>query len=138
MTIATPADVAARVGRPLNSQEIARVTALLQDAEVEIRRVGPDRLIDPEWRDAVVSVECSMVIRAARLPDVVTSVVPALEGVGYESAPLTQGAIYLRRSERLTLGLPNVGSVSTTPDPVTHTTREPGWPYEPWPYWWGY
>jgi hypothetical protein len=135
MTVATTSDVAARIGRPLVTQEIAKVTALLQDAEVEIRRVSPDRITDPSWKDAVVSVECSMVIRAARLPDALNSVVPALEGVGYESAPLTQGAVYLRRSERRTLGLPNVGSVATTPDPCTVLGHEEGWPsMDGWPW----
>lgn len=135
MTVATTSDVAARIGRPLVTQEIAKVTALLQDAEVEIRRVAPDRITDPAWKDPVVSVECSMVIRAARLPDALNSVVPALEGTGYESAPLTQGAVYLRRSERRTLGLPNTGSVAVTADPRTVLDHEEGWPdMAGWPW----
>lgn len=134
MTVATASDVEDRVGRPLTPTETARVTALLRDAEVEIRRIGPDRLTDPDWEDAVVSVECAMVIRAARLPDALTSVVPALEGTGYESQPQTQGAVYIRRSERRTLGLPLTGSVQMNPEPCTPLGHDPGWPDVPWYY----
>ena len=137
MTVATASDVEDRVGRPLTPSETVRVTALLRDAEVEIRRLGPDRLTDPDWEDAVISVECAMVIRAARLPDALGSVVPATEGVGYESQPLTQGAVYIRRSERRTLGLPLTGSVQVNPDPCTVLDHEPGWPGLGWPYWRG-
>jgi hypothetical protein len=137
VTVATASDVEDRVGRPLTVMETNRVTALLIDAEVEIKRLGPDRLTDPDWEDAVISVECAMVIRAARLPDSLTSVVPNTEGVGYESQPLTQGAVYLRRSERRTLGLPLTGSVQMTPTPCTPLDHEPGWPDVAWPYGWG-
>jgi hypothetical protein len=46
MTVASAADVQARVGRPLTDLETARVTAFLEDAEVEINRYRPslDRL----------------------------------------------------------------------------------------------
>jgi len=118
MTVAVAADVAARIGRPLTTFETARVTAFLEDCEVEIMRLGPTRLTDPAWIPAVKSVECSVVIRAARLPDSLGTVVPAIENAGFASAPAVQGAIYLRREERRRLGLPLSGAVNMSPQPV--------------------
>lgn len=125
MTVATTADVAARIGRPLTVQETAQVAALLVDAEVEIKRlaglIGREAtwIADTDWKDSIVSVECSVVRRAARLPDALTSVVPGDEGTGFASLPPAQGAIYLRRNERRTLGLPLTGVASITPVPET-------------------
>jgi hypothetical protein len=137
VTVATANDVEARVGRPLTAQELARVTAYLDDAESEILRVAPDRLTDPDWIPAVRSVECAMVIRAARLPDDVNSVVPDLETTGYQSRPLTQGAIYLRRDERRRLGIPLVGVGRVTPD-ASSVDYEIAWPgyHPPGSEWW--
>lgn len=126
MTVAVYTDVAARIGRPLTTLERGRVEALLQDVEVEIRRLGPDRLTDAAWHDAVVSVECSAVIRAARLPDALNQVIPDIEAAGYQGSPNRQGAVYLYRSERRTLGLPLVGTAQLTPEPVVVT--DPLWP----------
>lgn len=127
MTVATYSDVAARIGRNLTTFERGRVEAYLQDAEVEIGRTAPDRLTDPLWRNAVVSVECSVVIRAARLMDSLTQVVPEIEGAGFASTPATQGAVYLRRSERRTLGLKNTAAVQGAPDPVIPPTTDTPW-----------
>ena len=118
MTVASVADVQARVGRPLTDYETTRVTAFLEDAEVEIARYKPSLLTDPAWIPAVKSVECSVVIRAARLPDSLSTVVPAIEGTGFASQPTVQGAIYLRRSERRTLGLKLTGAVTVSPVPA--------------------
>lgn len=115
MTVASADDVQARLGRPLTPLERTRVTAFLEDIEVEIRRYAPDRLTDAAWIPAVKSVSCAAVLRAARLPDGLTSIVPADEGAGFSSAPNTQGAVYLRRSERRTLGLPLTGSADMSP-----------------------
>jgi Phage protein Gp19/Gp15/Gp42 len=131
MTIATWTDVQNRLGRPLTPLEKTRVSALLEDLEVEIMRYAKDRLTDPDWVAAVKSVSCAAVLRAARLPDGLTNVVPAEEGAGFSSAPNTQGAVYLRRSERRTLGLPLTGSVSIVPEPLVKPASEEGW-YGPW------
>lgn len=128
MTVATFADVAARIGRSLTAQEQAQVTALLVDTEVEIKRlaglIGREAawISAPEWEDAIVSVECSVVRRAARIPDALTSVVPGTEGVGFASLPPAQGAVYLRRNERRTLGLPLTGAAVMTPSPLVSQT----------------
>lgn len=149
MTVASPTDVAARIGRPLTEFETTRVQAFLNDVEVEIMRLGPTRLTDPAWIPAVKSVECSVVIRAARLPDSLGTVVPAIEGVGFASAPAVQGALYLRREERRRLGLPLSGSVTLAPKPVRREDGFPGWfdsvedgdfgPFGEWDLWseWG-
>jgi hypothetical protein len=129
MTIATFADVAARIGRPLNTLERAKVTALLVDAEEEIRRLGPDRLTDPAWELAVVSVECSVVIRAARLPDGMNQVLPAEEGTQFPVSRPLQGTVELWRNERRKLGLPLTGAVDITPGGTCDTSGFPeGWP----------
>lgn len=134
MAVATASDVQARVGRPLNPQETSRVNAYLADAEAEIFRVAPDRLTDPDWKPAVVAVECAMVIRAARLPDALDSVVPDIENASFQSRPLTQGAVYIRRDERRRLGLPLIGAGDISPDIQNQVYgHEPGWP--DWPWW---
>lgn len=115
MTVATVEDVARRVGRPLTTLERGRVEALLEDVEVEIARLAPSRLTAADWRPAVISVECSVVIRAARLPDALTQVIPDPEATGYQSVQPTQGDVTLRRKERRTLGLPNTASVLGAP-----------------------
>lgn len=149
MTVAVASDVSARIGRPLTAQETAQVTALLEDTEVEIKRlaglIGREAtwISDPEWIPAIKSVECSVVRRAARLPDSLTSVVPGDEGAGFASLPPAQGAVYLRRSERRTLGLPLTASVAGAPSGVTQKTSldrfdwGPGWG-EPCTDEWGY
>jgi hypothetical protein len=104
---------------------------MLEDLEVEIQRYSPDRLTDADWIPAVKSVSCAAVLRAARLPDGLTTVVPAEEGAGFSSAPNTQGAVYLRRSERRTLGLPLTGSVKIVPESILKPASEEGW-YGPW------
>lgn len=115
MAVATSADVAARIGRPLTTLERGRVEALLEDVEVEIARLAPNRLTDAVWEKAVVSVECSVVIRAARLPDALNQVIPDPESPGFQSVQPTQGDITIRRKERLTLGLSNTAAVRGTP-----------------------
>lgn len=117
MTVATTDDIEERIGRPLNPDELAQANAYLRDIEVEIRRYNPDILTEPEWKDAVVSVSCAAVIRAGRFTTTIDQLVPANEGLGYNSVPQTSGALYLRRSERRTLGLPLTGSVAVTPVP---------------------
>lgn len=125
MTVATAADVSARVGRPLTEFETARVTAFLQDLEAKLNRLKPALLTDPDWIPAVRAVECSVVIRAARLPDSLAAVVPVIEGAGFASAPAVQGALYLRREEKRDLGLPLIGPVSIGPEPKSPSV--PGW-----------
>ena len=132
MTVASVADIAARVSRPLTPGENSQAEAFLVDAEAAIRSWGGgDRLTDPDWSEDIISVTCAAVIRAMRLPTQLTSVVPDLEGAGFSSVPQTQGAVYLRRDERRTLGLRLTGSVNLTP-------RSPSryWPFVS-PRWWG-
>jgi hypothetical protein len=124
MTVASVADITARVTRPLTPGEEAQAAAMLEDIEVEIRRYGPDRLTNPAWIPAVKSVSCAAVIRAMRLPTQLQSVVPSFEGAGFSSTPDTQGAVYLRRSERRTLGFRLNGVVPGTPP---RTLPDPDW-----------
>lgn len=147
MTVATAADVAARIGRPLTTYETTRVTAYLEDVEAEIIRLGAGaKVADPLWAPLVRKVECAVVIRAARIPDALTSVVPEQEGTGFASQPTTQGAVYLRREDRRSLGLPLTGSVQLAPTPEPTTDANgidwgEGWgcyddefDYYDWPY----
>lgn len=117
MTVANATDVANRIGRPLTTKETAQVTALLEDTEAEIVRLGFKKLADPNWAPLIKKVECAVVRRAARLPDALGNVVPGDEQTGYANAapPVTAGAVYLRREERRSLGLRLTGSVRTTP-----------------------
>lgn len=137
MTIAQASDVQARLGRPLTPLETARVTALLQDVEVEIQRLAPDRLTDPQWVNAVKSVECSVAIRVSRLGNSVSAEIPQTESIGYPNNPTYQ-KIELYRSDRRTLGLELTDSVQTAPTPCTDTppfwdpTLGGGWHPEDW------
>jgi hypothetical protein len=137
MAHATPEDVSNRLGRPFNPGEETRVEAFLEDAEAEVLRKAPNILTDVETDEALSqrlkSVECSVVLRAARLPNSLDQVVPAIEGTGYSSVPQTQGAIYLRRSEMRSLGIRLTGVASMTPYPdPTIPGHEPGWPDPDW------
>lgn len=150
MAVATPADVAARIGRPLTTRETTQVTALLEDTEAEIVRLGAGaKVADPNWAPLVRKVECAVVRRAARLPDAANSIVPGDEQVGYANANPSSGAgaVYLRREERRSLGLPLTGAARITPQAPTETTSPDrfdwglGWTdtcddywYEGWPY----
>lgn len=122
MTVATWQDVESRLGRPLTPLEKTRVTAFLEDVEVEIGRYASDRLTDAAWIPAVRAVSCASVLRAARLPDGLTSLVPNDEAAGFSSVANTQGAVYLRRSERRTLGLPLTGAADIAPSQNDGTT----------------
>jgi len=120
VAVASATDVSDRLGRPLTSFETSRVNALLDDIEVEIQRVAPDRLTNPAWKNAVVSVECSVAIRVSRIGNSVSAEVPQTESVGFPNNPTYQ-KIELYRSDRRTLGLPLVESVRTNAQcpPVT-------------------
>lgn len=136
MTVATPTDVANRIGRPLTPNETIQVTALLEDTEAEIVRLGAGaKVADSDWAPLVRKVECAVVRRAARLPDALGSIVPADEQAGYANSnpSSTAGAVYLRREERRSLGLPLTGAARVTPQALTETPRDdrfdwgPGW-----------
>lgn len=122
MAVATAADVSARIGRPLTANETIQVNALLEDTEAEIVRLGFKKIADPAWKPLIVKVECAVVRRAARLPDAVQNVIPGDENTGFADQVRVQGAIYLRREERRSLGLPLVGSGRITPS-VPNETR---------------
>lgn len=132
MTVATATDVANRIGRPLTPKETVQVTALLQDTEAEIIRLGAGaKVADPNWAPLVRKVECAVVRRAARIPDALQSSVPGDEATGFPSQTTAQGAIYLRREERRSLGLPLTGAARITPDPVGLTAVPAGWDWGP-------
>ena len=143
MAVATAADVSKRVGRPLTPNEILQVEGYLEDAEAEIVRLGAGaKVADPNWKPLIVKVECSVVKRAARLPDAVQSVIPGDEGTGYSDLPRVQGAVYLRREERRSLGLPLTGAARI--NPITASEEAgldprwdwgPGWDAEGDDYW---
>lgn len=118
MAVATPDDVAERIGRPLNPDEELQVSALLEDAEAEIRRWrGGAKIADPTWRPQILKVECSMILRAARIPNQVTEIVPSQELVSYDFSQVSRGEILLRRSDRRSLGMRLNGSVNLYPVP---------------------
>ena len=70
MTIASPEDVAARLGRELSDLEQAQAQALLDDAEALIRRRIPTLSVkaasDDNYEQVVVAVESSAVMRVLR------------------------------------------------------------------------
>lgn len=118
MAVATPADVAARLGRPLTANELTQVTAYLEDAEAEIVRLGGGaKVADPNWKPLVVKVECAVVKRAARLPDALQNLIPGDENTAYANIPVVSGSVYLRREERRSLGLRLTGAAQVTPTP---------------------
>lgn len=147
MAVATPTDVSNRLGRPLTPKELGQVTAYLEDAEAEIKRLGFKNLANPDWKPLIVKVECAVVKRAARLVDALNQVIPGDEQTSFANIPQVTGAVYLRREERRSLGLPLTGSARTTPvSPTEVQTREawdwgPGWngdcdefEFQEWPY----
>lgn len=147
MAVATTADVAARIGRPLTSREETQVAAFLEDAEAEIIRLGFKKIADPNWKPLIVKVECAVVRRAARLPDSNQNLVPSEESIGFADQARVQGAVYLRREERRSLGLPLTGAARITPQAPAETRDPrfdwgPGWDeeegdgywYDGWPY----
>ena len=97
MSLATAADVAARVGRALNTAEITQVTAYLADAESAILSKLPDALTkagtDAVYAQNLKSVEISITLRAARLTDAVQAAYPNTEDwqtqPGYSRANVT-------------------------------------------------
>lgn len=117
MAVATAANVAARIGRPLTPNETTQIEAYLEDAEAEILRLGFKKIADPAWAPLIVKVECAVAKRAARLPDAFQNVIPGDEGAGYSDQARVQGAVYLRREERRSLGLPLTGAAPITPAP---------------------
>lgn len=143
MTVATTDDVSKWVGRPLTTLERGRVEMMLRAVEVEIRRLAPDRLTDPQWEEAVIMVECSVAARAARLPDALTQTIPDTESPGPPTAfRLTQGSVTLYRSERKTLGLPNTAAAVGSPNPEieqpTLPFQDEWWREDGWDDGWSY
>lgn len=71
MSIATPEDVAVRLGRDLDTEETRLVQVRLDDAELILR----NRVTDLDTKDAavVVMVESEMVLRLLRNPEGYTS-----------------------------------------------------------------
>lgn len=132
MAVATAENVAARIGRPLTPNETIQVEALLEDAEAEIIRLGAgDKVSDPNWKALIVKVECAVVKRAARLPDAIQNVIPGDENVGYSDQARVQGAVYLRREERRSLGLPLTGAARVTPEPPNPAPDLERWDWGP-------
>ena len=73
MAYATPVDVEARLGRPLDESETQVVSARLNDAELIIRSRIPDldeKVLDGTVTEAaIVMVEAEMVLRLVRNPE---------------------------------------------------------------------
>lgn len=143
MAYATTADVAARLGRALNPGEVTQVTAYLEDAEAVIRSALPNILLDIEGNDALAknlrSVECSAVLRAARITDAVQAVYPDTED--WTSPPNTSRAnVTILFSEWLKLGLPWYSAWSPS-EALMRDRRPPGFFSDMHPEWgpgWNY
>jgi|SRR5882724_11749633 len=107
MALATPADVAARLGRALNVGEIAQVSAYLEDAQSAILFRLPDILVaaetDSTLRQNLISVECSVTLRAARITDSIQSAYPAVETL--TPAPANRANVTVLDTEWRKLGL---------------------------------
>lgn len=107
MAVASVDDVAARVGRPLVDHESEQAEAYLADAEARIVARIPDAVeraaTDEAFRANLVSVECAVAIRAARLAEGVDAAIPADGSIAYN--PRSQpGYVAVRRSEWRQLG----------------------------------
>ncbi len=97
MSLATPTDVAKRVGRDLNAGEITQVTEYLADAEAAILAKLPDAVTkagtDTTYAQNLKSVEISIALRAARITDAVQAAYPNTENwttqPGYSRANVT-------------------------------------------------
>jgi len=131
MALAIASDVAARLGRPLNSGEITQVEAYLEDAEASIASrldgILEAAQTDANLRQNLISVECSVTLRAARLTDVVQSAFPATEGL---SAPVASRAnVTVLDSEWRKLGMKwyTAFSLSQNNAAIRGTTLPPGW-----------
>jgi len=132
MAVATTTDVANRIGRPLTAKETIQVAAFLEDAEAEITRLGGGaKIADANWAPLIIKVECSVVKRAARLPDAVQNLIPGDESAGYANQNRVQGDVYLRREERRSLGLPLTGAARITPEPVEVLPNVDTWDWGP-------
>ena len=73
MSLATPNDVAIRLGRQLSEAEMGQIVALLSDAETVLAFRIPELLekaeTDPLFFDLVVMVESRMLARVLRNPE---------------------------------------------------------------------
>lgn len=143
MTLATHQDVADRLGRGLNAGEIPQVDAYLVDAEATILRFLPDILtdaaLDLALKQRVVSVECAVTLRAARLTDTISGPYPAAEVLG--AAPASRANVTVLASEWRKLGLKDIDAFSLNgaalpPGPGSYPDRNPGW--GPWWMYGGY
>lgn len=108
MAIATVQDMSDRVGRTLYPEEQPKAAAYLEDAEARILARVPDALTradaDPVFRSNLVSVECAVAIRAARIGEGVEAAPPADGSISYN--PQSQaGYVAVRRSEWRQLGV---------------------------------
>jgi len=106
MALATPADVAARLGRPLNPGEVNQVSAYLEDAQAAIVSRLPDIMTaaetDDTLRQNLISVECSVTLRAARITDSIQAAYPAPEGL--TPAPANRANVTVLDTEWRKLG----------------------------------
>lgn len=108
MAFATVDDAAERVGRPLAPEEAAQVSAYLEDAEARILVRVPDALeranLEPVFGANLVSVECAVAIRAARIAEGVDAPLPTDGSIAYSPASQA-GYVAIRRSEWRSLGV---------------------------------
>lgn len=107
MAVATVEDVSARVGRSLYPEEHNQAAAYLDDAEARILARIPDAVTragtDAVFRSNLVSVECAITIRAARIGEGVDAAAPADGSISY--SPQSQaGYVAVRRAEWRQLG----------------------------------
>lgn len=141
MSLATQTDVAARLGRALNGGEIAQIEAYLEDAEAAILSKLPTILVAAETdnvlRQNLISVECSVALRAARITDSVNAAFPNIETL---TTPLANRAnVTVLQTEWRKLGMvwytafsmsQNKAALSPSGEPGLFPDRNPGW--GPW------
>lgn len=115
MAVATASDVAARLGRPLDTEETAKATAYLADVEAEIIRLIPGILMMPGRHNALIAVEVAVTLRAARFSESINLVIPSDGSIGYNTDTSGNGYIGIRRSEWRQLGVKQAGKTPTMP-----------------------
>lgn len=138
MAHATPADVAARLGRGLTGGESDQVAAYLEDAEATILSKLPDLLTtvgtNPVLSQALTSVECAVALRASRITDAVQSAYPTTENWSAPSGS-SRANVTVLDTEWRKLGLTwyksfRVNENDTTLPPGFFPDRNPAW--GPW------
>jgi hypothetical protein len=137
---ATPADVAARLGRPLTPEETPLIQTRLNDVELIIRSRIPDldqKIADGKLdREIVIMIECEAVLRLIRNPEGFMSETDG--NYSYQiSQSVASGRLDILPDEWGLLGV-NPGAFTLRPrlDPLY---PEVWWARDDWPgTWWGW